>query len=33
MEGSRHACLEDQPPLDLIVTLDEATGRSIRRFW
>jgi hypothetical protein len=32
-DGSRHACLEDQPPLDLIVTLDDATGRSIRRFW
>jgi hypothetical protein len=32
-DGSRHAWLEGQPALDLIVTLDDATGRSIRRFW
>jgi len=32
-DGSRRAWLEGQPALDLIVTLDDATGRSIRRFW
>ena len=32
-DGSRHAWLEGQPALDLIVTMDDATGRSIRRSW
>ena len=28
-----HEWLEDQPALDLVFTLDNATGRSTRRFW
>jgi hypothetical protein len=28
-----HEWLEGQPALDLVVTLDNATGRSTRRFW
>jgi transposase len=31
-DGSRHAWLEGQPPLDLIVTLDDATGEIYSAF-
>jgi hypothetical protein len=31
-DGSRHAWLEGQPPLDLIVTLDDATGAIYSAF-
>ena len=31
-DGSRHAWLEGQPPLDLIVTLDDATGQIYSAF-
>jgi hypothetical protein len=31
-DGSRHAWLEGQPPLDLIVTLDDATGEVYSAF-
>ena len=32
-DGSRHAWLEGQPPLDLIVTLDDATSAIYSRSW
>src|SRR6516164_11045502 len=32
-DGSRYAWLTGQPELDLIVTMDDATSGSIRRFW
>jgi hypothetical protein len=32
-DGSRHEWLEGQPPLDLIVTLDDATGAIYSAFW
>jgi hypothetical protein len=31
-DGSRHAWLEGEPPLDLIVTLDDATGQIYSAF-
>jgi hypothetical protein len=31
-DGSRHAWLEGRPPLDLIVTLDDATGEIYSAF-
>lgn len=31
-DGSRHAWLEDEPPLDLIVTLDDATSKIYSAF-
>jgi hypothetical protein len=31
-DGSRHEWLEGQPPLDLIVTLDDATGAIYSAF-